>query len=209
MNEPDSVVRQVLRVLGGMIPALLTCAVPSVLVYLDVAVFKMECDELGIVELGQSVMLFAIVILMALAVRRRADLRGGLVLACAFFLDMLLREQDQIFELWLPHGAWTVPVALVTVAAFAYASLRRESVWAFIGHVRENRHFSLFALGFFAVVGYSRIFGIKDIWRIAVGMDDFRVAKHVAEEGVELFGYTILLYWAIWYFHDLRKEASR
>jgi hypothetical protein len=35
---------------------------------------------------------------------------------------------------------------------------------------------------------------------------NFRAAKHVAEEGIELLAYAILLYWAISYFIDLTKS---
>ena len=74
-----------------VLPALLVGLVPAVLVYLHVAVFKMNCNEAGIVEFTQSASLLAIATLLAVAAFQNPGLRGGLVLATGFFLTMFVR----------------------------------------------------------------------------------------------------------------------
>ena len=212
--------KEILQELGkvfvGLLPGALVCVVSASLVLLDIVVFKMECDELGIVEISQALALLSVVVMLGVAAVKRPALRGGLVLAAGLFLDMFLREQDQILEMWLPHGFWVYPVIVTTAFACWYGIRRPESVRDFLVVVRGNRHFPGLALGFLTVIGYARLFGVKPIWQTVVGMDEFRVAKHVAEEGLELFGYAILVYWAILFTRDLlsadddaRKDACR
>lgn len=199
-----------MRLLCGFLPAAAVCFVPAALVFLDIAAFGLDCDEAGIVEISQSVALLATVALVWRIAKRRRDLRGGLVLAAGFFLDMLIREQDQVLETFLPHGAWIVPCALATAAALAIAFRNRGTLLPALAHVRENRNFPVLALGVMTVVGYARIFGSKYIWRAIVGADDcYRAVKHAAEEGVELFGYAMILSWAICYFKDAMEEGGK
>lgn len=216
MKVWKEILKEIGKVLVGLLPGALVCAISAALVLLDIVVFKMECDELGIVEISQSLALLTVVVTLVVAAVKRPALRGGLVLAAALFFDMLLREQDQVFELWLPHGFWVYPVIVTTAFACWYGIRRPESVRDFLVTVRANRHFPALALGFLTVIGYARLFGVKPIWQTVVGMDEFRVAKHVAEEGLELFGYVILVYWAIIFTRDLlsaddavRKDAGR
>lgn len=191
-----------LHCLSGAVGPLLTCSVPALLVYLDVAVFGLNCDELGIVEIAQCICLLTIVILISTAAVRRPDVRGGLILLIGFFLDMLIRENDGFLD-DIRHGCWIYPAILTAILAIWSAWRRRGTVLPGLMLIRDGRAFPILALGFFTLVVYSRIFGMKAIWRIVVGMDDYRLAKHVAEEGVELFAYFLLLYWAVCFFREL------
>ena len=194
-----------LHCLSGATGPLLACSVPALLVYLDVADLGLNCDELGIVEIAQCACLLTIVILISTAAVRRPDLRGGLILVTGLFLDMLIRENDGLLD-GIRHGCWIYPAILTTILAVWCAWRRRKTVLPGLMLIRDGRTFPILAFGFFALVGYSRIFGMKAIWRIVVGMDDYRPAKHVAEEGVELFAYFLLLYWAVCFFRELTDE---
>ena len=197
--------RFILCCLSGIVGPLLACLVPALLVYLDMAVFGLNCDELGIVEIAQSACLLTIVILISTAAVRRPDVRGGLILLIGLFLDMLIRENDGFLD-DIRHGCWIYPVVLTTILAVRCAWRQRKTVLPGLTLLRDGRTFPILALGFFALVGYSRIFGMKAIWQIVVGVDDYRPAKHVAEEGVELFAYFLLLYWAVCFFRELTDE---
>lgn len=208
MQVWKDIMKELGKVLVGLLPGALVCVVSAALVLLDVVVFKMECDELGIVEVSQALALLSVVVMLGVAAVKRPALRGGLVLAAGLFLDMFLREHDQVFELWLPHGFWIYPVIVTTALACWYGIRHPESVRDFLVTVRRNRQFPVLALGFLTVIGYARLFGVKPIWQTVVGVDEFRVAKHVAEEGLELFGYAILVYWAILFTRDLLTDGG-
>lgn len=197
------------RILTGMLPAALVCAVPAALIPLDVVVFRTGCCEFGVVEVTQSLALLAIVAMTLAAAVRRPAYRGGLVLAAGLFLDMFLREQDQLLELWLPHGAWVWPVAVTTAAAFAYARARPASVRDFLVAVRESLGFPVLAFGFLTVVCLSRVFGMRPLWQAVVAADHLRIVKRVAEEGLELFGYCTLVSWAALFLPRLPERPER
>ena len=187
-----------------VLPALLVGLVPAVLVYLDVAVFKMNCNEAGIVEFTQSASLLAIATLLAVAAFRNPGLRGGLVLATGFFLTMFVRENDQWLDV-IRHGCWIYPAIAVVLVSCALALRSWRTVLPALIHIMSNPHAALLSVGFSTTVLFSRVVGMKAIWRTAVGNDDYRVAKHVAEEGCELLGYAILLLWAISFFRELAR----
>ena len=181
------------------------CAVPSLLVMLDVAVFKFECSEEGLVEPVQALCLLAISVLLAVSARRFPDFRGGFLLAAGFFLVLCIRENDKWLDLvW--HGFWIYPALLVTALACLLAARVRQTVLPGIQRILNDENSAVLAVGFFITVGFSRLFGMKVIWREAVGMDDYRVAKHVAEEGCELLGYALMLAWGILFVRDLVRE---
>ncbi len=145
------------------------CAIPALLVLLDVSVFKFCCNAAG------------------------------------FFLVLCIRENDKWLDLvW--HGFWLYPALLVTALACALAARSPKTILPGIWRIIQDDLSSILATGFFITVGFSRMFGMKPIWREAVGMDEYRVAKHVAEEGTELLGYALMLAWAILFVCNLVRE---
>lgn len=199
--------REMVKALGAeayrkVLPALLVGLVPAVLVYLEVVVFKMNCDEAGIVEFTQSASLFAISTLLAVAAFRNPGLRGGLVLAMGFFLTMFVREHDQWLDM-IRHGCWIYPAIAVVLVSCALALRSWRTVLPALLRIMRSPHAALLSVGFFTTTLFSRVVGTKAVWRAVVGKDDYRVAKHVAEEGCELLGYAILLLWAVSFFREL------
>ena len=198
----------ILDLMRRFIPLAAACAIPALLVLLDVSVFKFCCNEAGIVEPVQALCLLAISVLLAIAAKRFPDFRGGFLLAAGFFLVLCIRENDQ----WLDnirHGFWLYPALLVTALACALAARSPKTILPGVLRILRDGLSSILAIGFFVTVGFSRMFGMKPIWREAVGLDDYRVAKHVAEEGTELLGYALMLTWAILFVRGLfRKHRS-
>ena len=181
------------------------CAIPALLVLLDVSVFKFCCNEAGIVEPVQALCLLAISALLVVAAKRFPDFRGGFLLAAGFFLVLCIRENDKWLDfVW--HGFWLYPALLVTALACALAARSSKTILPGIWRIIQDDLSSILAIGFFITVGFARMFGMKPIWREAVGMDEYRVAKHVAEEGTELLGYALMLTWAILFVCNLVRE---
>lgn len=203
------VVKGLFKILLGCLPAAVACLVSALLVCLDVVVLDCNCSEGGVVEIVQSAVVLGIVFALAIVICRRPDLRGGVWLMFGFFLDILIREQDALLD-HVYHGFWVCPALVVALVCICLAFRSHETLAASFAHVRANRHFDLLALGLSMLLVFSRIFGNKIIWKAVVGHDDFRVAKHVAEEGVELLGYMVLFLWVIMYGRDcLRGRAKK
>lgn len=196
--------KDILRLLNGLVPAAAICTIPAVLIWLDTAVFGFDCRETGIVETAQTLVLLMTVILLSILIKIAKPLRGGLILATGFFLTLLIREQDAFLDM-VYHGFWVVPALVVTAIALVYAWKYRHSIRDGLMHIRNNHHFAALTLGLFLLLGYSRVFGNKMIWR-TICTTEFYPAKHAAEEGTELVAYAIIMYWAICYFLDLCKQ---
>lgn len=190
------VTRELVKIFTRCLPAVMVCLASALLIYLDVVIFGRDCSEGGVVEMAQALFALVLIVTMTVIVRHRPDLRGGTWLALGFFLDVFIREQDAFLD-DICHGFWIWPAIIVVVFAICMAFRHRETLVAFFAQIRTSRHFNLLALGMSVLLIFSRIFGNKVIWRAVVGNDDYRVAKHVAEEGVELIGYAILVLWAI------------
>lgn len=196
--------KDILRLLNGLVPAAAICTIPAILIWLDTAVFGMDCRETGIVETAQSLVLLTTVTLLSILIKVAKDLRGGLILATGFFSTLLIREQDAFFDV-VYHGFWVVPALVVTAVALIYAWRYRNTIRDGLMDVRNNHHFAALTLGLFLLLGYSRVFGNKMIWK-TICTNEFFSAKHAAEEGTELVAYAIIMYWAICYFLDLGKK---
>lgn len=200
--------REVLALVARGMPALFVCTLPVVLVYLDAVVLGQNCDERGVVEISQSLTLTGIAGCLAAAWARRRDLRGGLALVTAFFVDMLVREQDQVFEMFLPHGVWVFPCAAVTLGAFAWSWPRRAQILPALRAIVDGRAFPVLSLGLCELLVFARLFGGKYVWRPLAGSDDYRLVKHIVEEGLELHAYCILALWAVRFLLETGKETK-
>lgn len=201
------VVKELFRILSRCVPAILMCLVSALLIYADVVVFDRDCPEVGVVELTQSVLILGIVVALSVIVSRRPDLRACGGLAVGFFLDIFIREQDAFLD-HVCHGFWACPALGVASVCILLTIRCRATLASSFAHIRNSRHFNLLALGLSVLLVFSRIFGNKIIWHAVVGYDDFRVAKHVAEEGTELLAYAILCLWAISYCRECIREVS-
>lgn len=57
-----------------------------------------------------------------------------------------------------------------------------------------QRHFSAVIVGMVLLLVFSRLFGIKELWQLAMEDNYQRVVKNLAEEGLELIAYTIIAF---------------
>lgn len=190
-------IRRLLALAASLIPGALVCGLAGALVCVDVIMLRTGCAESSLVETAQLVCLVSVAAATAFAAARRADLRGGLVLVSGFFFTMAVRELDGALDR-IAHGCWIYPAAAVVAASLALAYRHRGTVLPGLEAVRRGRAFELLAAGLFTVVGFSRIIGYKGIWK-AIGDygSHLHVAKRLAEESLELFGYAMLAWWAV------------
>lgn len=199
--------KDILRLLSGFVPAAVICTIPAFLIWIDTAIFGLDCNELGIVEIAQTLVLLSIVVLCSILIMLAKSLRGGMILVTGFFSTLLIREQDALFD-YIVHGFWVIPALTVTAVALFFAWRHRLTIRDGIMEVRNNHHFSALALGLFLLLGFSRVFGNKVIWK-TICTAEYHPAKHAAEEGTELMAYAILLYWAISFFIDVTKKVRK
>ena len=188
----------------------LKCLLPVLvvgLIYFDIKTFG-DIREKSLVELGQSVFLFAAsVIFMYLANKKKAN---GLWLVAGFFVCMLIREQDAYFD-DIFHGSWAY-FALASIVFFVWKALKqgKEQAVKTLAEYMQSPPFTTMSFGVMIILFFSRAMGMGKLWKLVMGERFIRVVKNVVEEGTELFGYSIIFLAAVEYACYLlnKKEAE-
>ena len=167
--------------------------VPPLLIYLDVQAIKDSVGEISLTEVSQALCLLLTVTLFSRTAWQQAESRGFYVLVTGFFLCMLIREHDFLFDL-IRHGAWVYPALAVTLAALLMALIWRHTVIGPMAAFTRLQGYHQLILGLVVVLVFSRVFGTGSLWR-AVMLDEYQnLYKSVIQEGLELFGYLLIAY---------------
>ena len=143
------------------------------------------------VELTQSAILALLAVIMAIGDRRHPDSRPLFRCMAIGFLILFIRENDQPLELFLPHGAWKWPAALLAAWLLAEVSRHWQALVAAIRERADTLAFGVLLAGFATLV-FSRFFGRGTFWRAVMEERYWRPIKNAAEEGVELFALGII-----------------
>ncbi|MFA9370821.1 MAG: hypothetical protein ACERIH_03855 [Labilibaculum antarcticum] len=115
----------------------------------------------------------------------------------------LIRELDVYFD-QIYHGAWFPFAMLVMVVALFMVYRQKKQIWGNLEEFFTTPAFGTFIAGFLSVFVFSRLFGTKKVWLALFDVDTLepvqRWVKNAAEEGSELFGYTLLFIAAVEFF---------
>lgn len=149
-------------------------------------------SEFGYTEWAQSAILLLIVALLAWRAARHTSLRELSVCMALFFGILLIRENDQTFELFLPHGSWKYFAAVVFLALFAYFVRHRTAVIDQLRAYAQSASSGAMLCGFVVLV-FSRMFGRTHYWQEVMEDNYIRVVKNAAQEGVELLAQGLFL----------------
>lgn len=187
---------------------MLVSVAAGVAVCVDVMVFRTGCAESELVELLQLACLLSTGSLAACAAVRCSWLRGGFTLISGLFFSMAVREMDWVLDN-IVHGCWVYPAVAIAVVSVAIAVCRPGSTLAGLERVRRERNFQLLAVGLFAVFAFSRILGYKGLWMADGNLAQLRMAKRIAEESVELFGYLLIACWAVMFFARYIRPSAK
>ncbi|EPC9351925.1 transporter, partial [Klebsiella pneumoniae] len=95
-----SLLRSLLFFLGAAVAA----ALAVLCLWVDIRVFGNDIPEVSLTEVVQESVLAVIVLVHLLLARKYAHLRYSNILIGGFFLAMLIRELDGLFDL-LSHGS--------------------------------------------------------------------------------------------------------
>ncbi|MBQ9431030.1 MAG: hypothetical protein IJU44_05715 [Kiritimatiellae bacterium] len=165
------------------------------LIYLNIKHFPQDAFDGSLIENSQLVLLGGTAAVLVFISARFRQLSGGMLLATGFLATMFCRELDYLFDKMLYHGAW-LPFAVAVASTFvALAAYRRRTIVAGLSAIAEDPGVSVLALAMSILLFFSRLAGMSSVWRYFAPGN--RMAKHVAEEGLELFGYALLAMWSV------------
>ncbi|MEH9126582.1 transporter [Klebsiella pneumoniae] len=187
-----SLLRSLLFFFGAAVAA----ALAVLCLWVDIRVFGNDIPEVSLTEVVQESVLAVIVLVHLLLARKYAHLRYSNILIGGFFLAMLIRELDGLFDL-LSHGSW-VWFALLATAGSLLLPLR---------HLRQT----LSQLAEYTRTPYyGMMFGMHGLWYAVLEENYARVVKNTVEEGSESFGYMLCLTATLGYacyFRGLARQA--
>jgi hypothetical protein len=165
-------------------------------------------SEFGYVESIQSLLLAAGMILLFWMARTQPQ-RAQLALCGALaMLILLIRENDQPLELFLPHGAWKW-IALPVVIVLVWQCYRHRHVLITQLHsLTASRAFGVY-LAAGSTLLFSRLFGSTRYWQEVMSERYFRLVKNAAEEGLELFALGLIFAATVEWFLGTDRSDDR
>lgn len=200
-----SLLRSLLFFFGAAVAA----ALAVLCLWVDIRVFGNDIPEVSLTEVVQESVLAVIVLVHLLLARKYAHLRYSNILIGGFFLAMLIRELDGLFDL-LSHGSWvwfallaTAGVAAVAVAPSASDPVAAGGVYPH-ALLRDDDQRPAGDSGLLAAVWHAR-----PVVRRA-GRELRPGGKNTVEEGSESFGYMLCLTATLGYacyFRGLARQA--
>ncbi|UZJ44353.1 hypothetical protein OOT55_17090 [Marinimicrobium sp. C6131] len=169
-----------------------------VVVSIDLVVLDNGVGEASLTETVQEALLLLCVLLFGYRAVSVPYARGALILITGFFLCLLLREMDFLFDAVFGHGTWVWPVSAVVLISVVLALLNRNSVFGPAARFLGTRSYVFVLIGFVTLFIFSRLFGSGNLlWKSALGDSYNHAFKSGLQEGLELFAYGLITQGAI------------
>ncbi|GAB2640042.1 hypothetical protein [Vibrio panuliri] len=174
---------------------LFSIVVISVLVNLslriDILYFSQGLGEYSFTEFVQIILLLSLGALFCYLSIKINEVQHAAILVAGFFSALAIREMD----FWLDtisHGFWLYPALLVSLAAI-YQSLRGgRNTFKEMAVLMSNSYFKQMMACVILLLVFSRLYGMGDFWREAMGENYTREVKNISEEGIELLCYSLI-----------------
>ena len=171
----------------------------------DITVLENQLSEISITEFMQEIFIFISAIIFYRASSKYLESKGLFTLVAGFFAMMFIREGDYYLDA-IFHGFWKVPVAIVFIATLYFAYQNRSTIWQPMLKHLETKPFTYIFIGFMIIVIFSRVFGTESLWRNIMGDNYHHLYKNILQEGLELFGYSLLFYGSMLFYFRSKDE---
>ncbi len=167
-------------------------------IHFEMRVIGGTVGENSLIEYLQMAFLSLTVILFCIDSVKVPRQRGFAMLLAGFFVVLLIRELDAFLD-QIAHGFWIWPAIAISVLAIRYAVIEQKTSAQPLVDFTHHGSFGLMLAGIVALLVFSRLFGMGDLWEAVMQENYLRVVKNLVEEGTELFAYSLILASAAWY----------
>ncbi|WAM51270.1 hypothetical protein [Vreelandella venusta] len=150
--------------------------------------------ELGFTEFAQTLVLASCCGLLIYVRQALKVWPTVTLLLLAFVAASLVREQDYFFDYYVAENTWKVLVALIVIPSLTWVVVQRGRFIEEFSHYSNTFAFGLFTAGVLVTYIFSRLYGRQDFWRAVMQDTYIREFKDVAEEAIELLGYSLILF---------------
>jgi hypothetical protein len=150
-------------------------------------------SELGFTEFTQTLVL-ATCCAMLVYIRQVLKVWPTVtLLLLAFLAASLVREQDHFLDSYVAHNTWKALVALIIIPTLVWVVKQRRRFLDEFAYYSNTFSFGLFTAGVLTTYIFSRLYGRQEFWQTILEDSYVRNFKNIAEEVVELFGYSLIL----------------
>ncbi|MCC5902447.1 MAG: hypothetical protein JJT87_11025 [Halomonas sp.] len=151
-------------------------------------------SELGFTELTQTLVLASCCVLLIYIRQVLRVWPTVTLLLLAFVAASLVREQDFFLDTYVARHTWKILVTFIVLPALAWVIIQRHHFLEEFKYYSNTFSFGLFASGVLVTYIFSRLYGRQDFWRAVLQEHYIRDFKNVAEESIELLGYSLILF---------------
>lgn len=184
----------------------LTSVFPAVALYLDIVVLGHGMPEVSVTEISQELCVL-IAVLSAFYCSKQGD-KGFYELVVGFFLVVLIREFDMFLD-DISHGFWKYPAFLVFLFSVYRAYLFRKGFLHSMSRFMASNPGTIVILGLITVIFFSRVFGTSNLWSPLMGEHFLPIYKDAIQEGVELYGYLLIMVGSLLNLSSSARESDR
>ena len=181
-----------INLLSRIILLVLAVVAAVLCLHVDVNILRNGLSETSLTEVVQESILLLIVLIHLIRARKNSAQRQCNVLIAGFFLAMLIRELDGVFDM-IHHGSWVWFALLSSLVSISYALRSPSLVARQLADYARTPSYGMMVAGLATVLIFSRLFGMSGLWHSILQDGYVRVVKNMVEEGVELFGYILCL----------------
>ena len=168
-----SLLRSLLFFFGAAVAA---AALAVLCLWVDIRVFGNDIPEVSLTEVVQESVLAVIVLVHLLLARKYAHLRYSNILIGGFFLAMLIRELDGLFDL-LSHGSWVWFALLATAGSLLLPLRHLRQTLSQLAEYTRTPYYGMMISGLLAILVFSRLFGMHGLWYAVLEENYARVVK--------------------------------
>lgn len=170
----------------------------SLMIYFDVRYNNITIEEGSLVEYLQEGYLFISGSLFFMVSIKNKSQRGFTLLVSVFFYIMLIRELDGFLDN-ISHGFWKYPAWSLAILVFIHTIFNIKTTVEPLNRYINHNSFGLMLAGISTLLVFSRIYGMSELWEQIMQENYIRSVKNLAEEGVELMAYSLILFASSWY----------
>lgn len=164
-------------------------------------------EEDGYVEWFQEIQLFIPFLVLIFSLKKNKTLQPAIIFMAGCLAMAEIREFNNFFIDHVFHGAWSLLVCITAIITVYFLYKQRKNLLQSFYHFIQTPAYGIVLCGFFVTFIFSRFMGIPDFWHNVLGKNYTRHAERMAEEGIELIGYTMIAFGCIEYALTLHKAA--
>ncbi len=164
--------------------------------------------EKSLIEYTQSLILLAGMVITARLACRFREQRSITITIFTLLACASIREQDFFLTRLLFGDAWKVLMYSVLLCYGIYFYKNYTEIKNRLPEFLRARSCGLFLAGFMVVVIFSRLIGNKYYWMAVMDEKYYKLVKRIAEENIELAGYTIIFAGVLDYGRELKRRFA-